>query len=195
MKRIHKHGRQAGFTLAEMLLAVLILLLVSTIVATGVPVAKDAYEKAVLGADAQVLLSTTASALRNELGTAYGEIAASGSEVTYSSAATGARAKLFVKDNVIWRQNYVAVSFAGGNEATGENDAYPLLSEATATKDLYVAYDSVSYNENSGIVTFRNLKVYRNGAGGGELASLGGDDNLEIRVSFAGNGASGGGEG
>ena len=156
MKRNRKHRCRAGFTLAEMLLATLILLLVSSIVATGVPVAKNAYEKVVLGANAQVLLSTTVSALRNELGTAYGAIEASDSEVSYFSAATGARARLFVGDagtggakKAIMRQNYAAVSFAGNTDVNGENDAYPLLSEAASTKDLYAVYDDVSYNESS----------------------------------------------
>ena len=190
MKWNRKHRRRAGFTLAETLLAVLILLLVSTIVATGVPVAKNAYEKVVLGANAQVLLSTTASALRNELGTAYGEIAASGSEVTYSSAATGARAKLFVRDNVIWRQNYVAVSFAGGSDTTEENEAHPLLSEATATRDLYAVYAGVRYDRSSGIVTFDELRVCRKD-GDKAIATLGGDGSLKIRVISAGSAASG----
>ena len=61
-ERIRKklHSSKA-FTLAETLLAVLILLMVSTIVATGIPVARNAYEKVVLASNAEVLLSTTIS--------------------------------------------------------------------------------------------------------------------------------------
>ena len=60
----------SGFTLAETLLAVLILLMVSVIMTTGIPAAKNAYEKVVLASNADALLSTTISSLRNELGAA-----------------------------------------------------------------------------------------------------------------------------
>ena len=50
MKRIKN---QSGFTLAETLLTVLILLLVSGIVATGMPAVQTAYEKIVISANAQ----------------------------------------------------------------------------------------------------------------------------------------------
>ena len=56
---------QAGFSLAETLLAVLIMLLVSVIVANGIPVARNVYNNVIVGANAQVLLSTTVTALRN----------------------------------------------------------------------------------------------------------------------------------
>jgi len=49
-----KMKSQAGFSLAETLVAILILLLVSVIVANGVPVAQNAYEKVVVGANAKV---------------------------------------------------------------------------------------------------------------------------------------------
>lgn len=91
---------RAGFTLAETLLAVTILLLVSTIVATGMPAAKDAYEKVVLASNAEVLLSTAVSTLRDELGTAWKvEKLADNSGVSYFSADTGYRTKLYKDTN------------------------------------------------------------------------------------------------
>ena len=67
---LRKLNQKAGFTLAETLVTILILLMVSSIVAGGIPAATNAYYKAVDGANAQVLLSTAATALRDELGTA-----------------------------------------------------------------------------------------------------------------------------
>lgn len=68
-QRIVKKNR-GGFTLAETLIAVLILLMVSGIVAAGIPAAKEALTKAVDASHSQLLLSTTMTALRNELGSA-----------------------------------------------------------------------------------------------------------------------------
>ena len=45
-----------GFTLAETRLAVIILLLAAAIVATGIPAARNAYEKVVLASNAEILL-------------------------------------------------------------------------------------------------------------------------------------------
>ena len=91
MKR--KRKSRAGFTLAETLLAVTILLLVSSIVVAGIPAAKNAYEKVVLASDAEMMLSTAASTLRDELGTAWGVKVVNG-VVTYYSADTGMRSEL-----------------------------------------------------------------------------------------------------
>ena len=83
----------SGFTLAETLLAILILLLVTSIVAAGIPVARTAYERVVVASNADALLSTTISALRNELGAAKiikpveNAAGAAGTTVSYYSGA------------------------------------------------------------------------------------------------------------
>ena len=171
-----------GFTLAETLLAVLILLMVTAIVATGIPVAKNAYEKVVLASNAEVLLSTTISSLRNELGTAQNvktQTSESGEEadsvITYYNAARGASSKLFVEetDKVIMLQRYFSEE-----GLSADYDAAPLVSSKTSTQDLYVTYSSVSYDNDNGIVTFSGLSVNRTSGAEG-LASR---DNLSIRV-------------
>ena len=55
---ILKLNNEDGFTLAETLMTVLIMLLVSSVIAAGIPAAAKAYRKAVDAANAQVLLST-----------------------------------------------------------------------------------------------------------------------------------------
>ena len=57
-------------SLAETMLAILILLAVSIILANGVSVVQRLYNDVVVGANARVLMSTAITALRNELGTA-----------------------------------------------------------------------------------------------------------------------------
>ena len=90
-----KRNSRAGFTLAETLMAVLIMLLVSGIVAAGIPAAKNAYEKVVLASNAEVMLTTAESALRDELGTAWNvEPVSNSTSITYFSADTGMRSKL-----------------------------------------------------------------------------------------------------
>ena len=116
----------SGMSLAETLVAVIILLLVSTIVMRGVPVAKNAYEKVVVAANAKVMLSTAITSLRNELATAQrikvggssltnvydettGQINKStGDVITYYSADRGTNSRIYLGDNdVIMLQEFV----------------------------------------------------------------------------------------
>ena len=62
-------GRK-GFTLGETMVAILILLLATGVIAGAIPAASRAYIKAVDAANAQVLLSTAVTVLRDELSTA-----------------------------------------------------------------------------------------------------------------------------
>ena len=177
MKRLNKLKRKSGFTLAETLLAVLILLLVSGIVATGVPVARNVYQKVVIGANAQALLSTTVSALKDELGTAW-DVSVTGDTVTYFSADTGARSSIAKEDNTIQITEYTAYDPVGKD--SNNTRTYALVSDAASTKqNLYVDYDSVAMSDDGNVVTFSNLAVTHNGS---TLASL---DKLEIKVFSA----------
>lgn len=98
MKIRRKLKSRSGFSLAETLVATIILLLVSAIVAEGIPMAKNAYEKVVYAANAKVLLSTAITALRNEFSTAQ-RIYPPDSEtasITYYSADRGADSKIYL---------------------------------------------------------------------------------------------------
>ena len=187
-----KLKQQNGVSLAEMLVAVLILLMVSAVVAGGVPAASNAYSKAVDAANAQVLLSTAATALRDELGTAR-NVSISGDKKTvrYYSADNGNYSELSLgeKDE---RSVIMLTSYLGENVNNSDSDVsgesasatiygttedtvqWELVSSAAITKKLGLTYDSVSYD--NGIITFTNLKVLKNST---VLAELG---QLEIRV-------------
>ena len=175
-----------AFTLAEMLLAVLILLMVSAIVASGIPVARNAYERVVLASNADVLLSTTISTLRNELGTATdikkqeavsGDPAAANTIITYYNTARGTYSRIYVASGekpVIMFQRYYSKDGLGKS-----SDPVPLISEKTSTGDLYVTYTRVTYPaEDEGLITFEGLAVNRTSGTVG-LASR---DSLSIRV-------------
>lgn len=183
MKR--KLQSNEGFTLAETLLAVLILLMVSTIVATGIPVAKNAYEKVVLASNAEVLLSTTISTLRNELGTAQnvevqdpqpGENAKAGTIITYYNPTRGTSSKIYVDSDLGNKQEIMFQRYYSIEGLSADYAPVPLISSKASTQDLYVTYDSVEYI--NGIISFKGLSIDRESGSKG-LSSRG---NLSIRV-------------
>jgi type II secretory pathway pseudopilin PulG len=175
----------SGFTLAETLLAVLILLMVSVIVATGIPAAKNAYEKVVLASNADALLSTTISSLRNELGAAKISTPVENNYVSYYSGAASydAASGHYVTSgtrSVICRNNSLNNDYKFGTdpdkcimlqryaplgginyspEMQAQMKAVRLVSKAASNQNLYVTYDYVTYA--NGILTFTGLKVCR----------------------------------
>ena len=187
MKRTHKLRNQRGFSLAETLLAVLILLLVSTIVATGMPVAVNVYEKTVLSANAQSLLSTTVSALRDELGTAW-NVEVEGNTGTYYSADTGNRSELKMDGGTITLTEFLSIDLlkptVNAEEGEGERGSSnsiermrTLIPNATLTRDLDISYQSVTYS--NGVVVFTNLQVTPKGKSGSVVAKM---NSLRIKV-------------
>ena len=170
MKHLRIWNNRHGFSLTELLVAVLILSMVSAVVAGGIPVAKNAYEKITVSANAQVMLSTTISALRNELGTAS-NVTIEGSIIRYYNASTG------------WSE--ITIGPAGKSNNTGEtsesnntgetsesnntgetillkrsaNSSRPLVPKAVGDEMLYVVYDKEKVSYDNGIITFMDLKV------------------------------------
>ncbi len=85
-----KRKRQSGFSLAETLVALIIILLVSAIVAGAMPAAKDAYFNVLESADAQVFLSTTLTVLRDELAMATDiDLTTNPGTIIYTNPITG----------------------------------------------------------------------------------------------------------
>ena len=177
-----KKKSNAGFTLAETLLAILILMLASMIVANGMPAARSAYEKVVIGANAKVLLSTTISALRDELSTARNVIVDSTEKsIEYYSADDGATSKILLKDNTIKLQEYCDDSpIAKGTKLwnVDENER-ALVTQKAATADLIVVFETVDQNAEGNAVEFTGLKVCRKSNLDKALASV---DTLTIRL-------------
>ena len=187
MKKTRKVNSRGGFTLAETLLAVLILLMVSVIVATGVPVAKNAYEKVVVAANAQVLLSTAVNTLRDELGTAWDvEVVEEGEtepKIKYFCADTGARAEIYLnaEKGTVYRKRFADMDELGISVATDQDG--PLVSPQASTDRLRVKYDSVTMAGD--VVTFEGLKVYLKDdalADLGKVDDSGKVNELRIRV-------------
>jgi len=148
---------RGGFTLAETLLAVLIMLLVSVIVATGMPAVSNAYNKVVLGANAKVMLSTAITALHDEIGTAWEVTAPDNKSLTYFNADKGAQSTISLDSGkAIQIQDYLpSDSQMIYGEGAKKGSAYHLVADKNAR--MYVTYDSISYAD--GIVTISGLRV------------------------------------
>ncbi len=179
---------QAGFSLAETLIAILILMMVSAIVAGVMPAASNVYTKTVDAANAQVLLSTSMNMLRGELGPAQ-EIEATPAGSTsivykyiYTTLVEDSMTHTVASyDNYGWRKiefgNYVpkgetesveGIWVFDGNWDTesakpvfDEDSRRLLVSKEAITHNLSVKCGGISYNSKTGVVTFTNLQVLR----------------------------------
>ena len=177
-----KLSARGGFTLAETLLAVLILLLVSVVVATGMPAVTNAYNKVILGANAKVMLSTAITALHDEIGTAW-DVKGIDGGLSYFNASTGAKSELSrdsADHNAIQIKDYVSLS----NDLIHSTDYTPgaprhLVPDATS--GMYVTYTDISYVEADGIVTVSGLKVCKK-SDDSLLVEYTGENGFTIRV-------------
>lgn len=185
-KRIFPLTDSRGFTMIEMVVVVVIMVLVSCMMATGIPAAVRSMNKAVEASHAQVLLSTAMTALRDELSTAKDIKGVSGTSVeekpdafknaesiTFTDGDSIPTAFKFVKN----KTSVTPATNPGSDDGdapsdnisskpgatliktlpSGDNYTRLLVSAKAATSDLYVAYDSISYED--GIVTISGLEV------------------------------------
>ena len=162
LKRIRE---SKAFTLAEALVAMIIMLFVTAIVVAGIPAAFDAYDNVFIASNAEVLLSTTASALRNELGTAdivdidgttityYNEQYASYSRISLGRAESGET--LPNDEKTIMYQRYAQDSELGNAPSASGR----FISKAASGENLFVTYTGVSISADGTYITFNGLAV------------------------------------
>ena len=175
-----------GFSLAETLLAVLILLLVSVVVATGMPAVTNAYNKVVLGANAKTMLSTAVTALHDEIGTAWQvENSTDNKSIMYFNGSTGAKSMISSAANQsIKIQDYMSLNddLIHSTDATVGSE-HDLVYGSSFKPEMYVTFNTISYT--NGIVTITGLKVCKT-TDNTVLAELLGKDgtaiNLTVRV-------------
>lgn len=193
MKQKNQKRNRGGFTLAETLIAVLILTMVAGIVAGGIPAARNALDKAVDASHSQLLLSTTMTSLRNELAmassiTCASEPADDDESVAEDPAArkiisyvdsSGAVCTLQSEDDGIYVEKEASPDISSGVYHPGITHRL-LVSEQAATKNLYAAFTSASYN--NGIVKIEGLKVCKKQGDSELVLSDLGDVAFEIEV-------------
>ena len=171
--------RRAGFSLVEMLMAMLILMMAASIVVGGIPIAQMVLKKIVDTANAQVLMTTTMIRLRDEIGTAVG-LSSDGWEITYSNS-YGINTKIMLSANSSDEDRRIFI-WENFDAPAGSSDKHPLVSNAAANQNLYVDYRETSYNSSDGVFTFHDLAVRRQKDSSDVLAS---SDKFNIWVLSA----------
>ena len=158
-----KIRKKHGFTLSETLITIALLLIVSGIVVAGIPVAVNAYKKVVQAANAQVLLSTTLTELRDKL--AFSDnvgININKTSVSFRGE-DGRFYSIFNQTIGSEKGIYLSDDTAENVEDDDENVSSRLLvSDEAATRELYVRFKDITYEANKpNLITFNEVKVYR----------------------------------
>ena len=144
MKR--KLLNKKGFSLAEMLIAITILLLATGIVTSGIPTAINAYHKVTDFANAQIMLTTTATSLRDELDLAREIEIDDDKSISYVDN-NGYICKIYQDENGI------EVTKNSNNKTFTQL----LVSNSAASKSFYVTYDDVTYEDD--VITFKGIRI------------------------------------
>ena len=178
---------RGGFTLVELIATMAVLLLVGSVVATGVPVAQQAYTNAVDASNAQLLLSTCATSLRDRLAVAdpatieTSTPAADASEktyVTFESMETGLLTQIKSSaDQGLFVQE--APTAEASEALVSKTPLVPGKAAIGARESLVVRIEGISYDSANGVFTVRGLEVVR-----GDGSSLGGAlvDELKVKT-------------
>lgn len=156
---------KSGFSLAEMLMVVMVVLLSTAVIAAGIPAALRAYRNVSDSANAQVLLSTTLTKLKDELGSAtdininnsthkitYTNCFGSQSEIFPSTDAEG-NLTVFIKEYAYGEGNLFEVT----EDVQKEGYIHPLASSEAANGNFSTTYGLIDYED--GIITVQDIKV------------------------------------
>ena len=182
MRKIAAKNNRSGFSLAETLFAVLIVLMVSAVVAAGIPVAGRALKAAVDSSHAQVLLSTTMTAMRDELSMAKNiQWVESEKKITYIDSA-GVSSALIIKDDGIYLRKDSALSNTSNPNSNALIRDRRLVSEQAATEGLYESFSSADYDSTTGIVSIYGLQVKRKVGSSSEGQMLAGLEEVPFEI-------------
>lgn len=161
MNRNRRKRRKSGFSLSETLIAILILLMVSAIVAGAIPTASNVYIKTVDAANAQLLLSTTITKLRDEFSTAKRVVSYSASTIEFFNEHGARKIVVVAKASSypegingpgvwVYPENTDATSDATYGAPT-YGSPYRLVSQQAATSDMYVSLEFTGVSD--GVIT------------------------------------------
>lgn len=174
-KLLAKKKNSKGFTLSETLVTVLIMVMVFSVVAAGIPVAISVLNKIIDTANAQLLMSTTMIRLRDELGKAE-NVTISGTAISFMSSDGTRRTIDYVPENKATAENPAGIHL---KQTSGLDDGtqldFLLVSNAAANKNLHMTYE-IKEAYSGGVLTISNLTVLK---GSKKLFTV---DDYKIRV-------------
>ena len=164
-----------AFSLTEMMVAMLIMVLASTLMAAGIPVAIDTYQKTVKVANAQVALSTTVEVLKSELGRATDIQYDATNKVIFYCADDGYWAAIRntvdgESNHGLVKQYYTQNDDGTFTELLSESEQpliYPLVSDAvfvgsqSAGEEMWLSFSHADL-ESGNYISIANLYVYEN---------------------------------
>ena len=158
-----------GFTFTETLVSLLIIVLLTALVASCIPVAINAYKQVMNASNAQMALSTTTSALRNELGLAVDVKVAANGSLYYQ---TGEGDWVRIDNGSVGLVKHVYKDAIGGfkpDTPGTEIDAVSLVPDeaiegASNDEPLRVSMGgasgaSITYDASSGVFTVHGIQV------------------------------------
>ncbi|WP_066719374.1 PulJ/GspJ family protein [Clostridium sp. Marseille-P299] len=149
---------QDGFSLSEMMLAVLIIALTMGFIGGGITVVKDAYLRITLRAEAQTLLSTAVSAISVELRNAdeiQEQISESGESTywTFYNVQRGYRIYFEPMQETVQDNIYIRT-------VEDSSSIIPLLTELTKTNGLVPTIKNLEYKDQ--VFTYTIIISYKN---------------------------------
>lgn len=156
---------RSGFTLAETLIAMLLMSFVGLIVTGGIAMGAQVYGRIVERSNAELLLSTTLLELRDQLDR-VNEVKLDGTTLVYYRESTSNWKKLSLSnetgDNGVYVTEYKGYSVTGvPSDTLYENQ--PLVTDEAAGQTLYATYASITYENGNFVIT--GLKVCKKDGG------------------------------
>lgn len=171
-KLLHKLNKRHGFSLTEMLATVLIMGFVGIIITTGAATVQRVYRKVVAHANAQTVLTTTITLMKDQLAFADPESIGDGSG---TGAFSGASQTLSFQNLNSGEQTITlnpgsgtgtanrgfTLTYTAGDGTGTSSTPLPLLSNSAITSDLVVCFDGdgsgFSWNPTTKIITVTGL--------------------------------------
>ena len=156
MKKLKSNS---GFTLAETIIAVGLVLIVSGMLVTGLPRAMTAYQNIVDSADAHTLISTTMIELRDKLVFARNLEIQSDNKTIHFIGNDGREYSLDHTDNGLQLTDMSPLEV--GRVTSIKDSTRLLVSNSASSGKLIAKYDTVTYDQAGKYLSFINLQVCR----------------------------------
>jgi hypothetical protein len=135
-------------------------------VTCALPISANAYSKVLDSANAQILLSTAMTKLREELETAD-NIKVDGTSITYTTNSYG-ESMIYLNQKSghghinavrLWEYIIGEATDAAQDDAVSNNINRLLVSQKASNDNLYLTYDYITYKKGTNYITFEGLVV------------------------------------